>query len=192
MRKQRVRLPFLLLFAIFCAPIVLAQDEGAAPSPPGTLEFVGKNLLATADGRFHDWRIVDSHLDLERPESSFAVVEVQLASVDTGIRRRDDHLRNPDFFEVDTYPVATARVHSPRPLAAAEDGRERFAVRIDLDLHGVQKTLDGEVTLASRDPLAFEGELTIDRTQFGVGSKPSRWNPMAPRAEIPVRFRVEP
>ena len=59
------------------------------------------------------------------------------------------------------------------------------------DLHGVQKTLEGEITLVSESPLAFEGGLVIDRLEFGVGAPPRRWNPMSIEAGIPIRFRVE-
>ena len=78
---------------------ISADDDADAAESPGTLEFVGKNLFSTANGTFHEWQVVDSRLDFERLENSFAVVEVKLGSVDTGIDRRDTHLRNPDFFD---------------------------------------------------------------------------------------------
>jgi len=31
-------------------------------------------------------------------------VVIKTASVNTGVQRRDDHLRNPDFFDVENYP----------------------------------------------------------------------------------------
>jgi polyisoprenoid-binding protein YceI len=173
---------------------VFAEDTEAAVSPPGTLEFVGKNLIMKAKGTFHDWRVVESSVDLDAIGDAFAVVEVQLASLDTGIEGRDDHLRNPDFFEVDTYPVAMVRLHSPQPISDESDETEeqpRFAVQFDVNLHGVEKTLEGQIVLISTNPLVFEGELVIDRMEFGVGPKPGFWSPMVPKAEIPVRFHVE-
>jgi polyisoprenoid-binding protein YceI len=172
----------------------LAEETETANAPPGELEFVGRNLFSKARGTFHDWRIVDASVDIDRLDEAFALVEVQLDSVDTGIDRRDEHLRTEDFFETGTYPVARVRVHSPRarPSKASETSEEqRFAVRFDVDLHGVQKTLDGEVRLVGSDPVVFEGDLVLDRTDFGIGDAPSGWNPMAPKAEIPVTFRVE-
>ncbi len=170
-----------------------AQDaDGTASTPPGTIEFTGKNLFATANGTFHSWRLVAAAVDPDALEASTATVEIDLASVDTGIERRDDHLRNPDFFEVERFPVATVRFHSAERDGETEAGEPRYRAKFDIDLHGVRKTLDGEVVRVSEDPLAFEGSLVVDRTAFGVGGAPSRWNPMAVRAEIPVSFRVEP
>ena len=160
-------------------------------SPPGTLEFVGKNLIMKAEGTFHEWRVVESSVDMEALDDAFALVEVELASLDTGIERRDDHLRDPDFFEVETYPLAMVRVHSPRPVEDETSEQPRFAVRFDVNLHGVEKTVDGEIEIISKDPLIFEGNLTIDRMDFGVGPKPGFWSPMVPKAEIPVKFHVE-
>ena len=162
----------------------------ADPTPPGTIEFVGKNAFATANGTFHSWRVVEHAIDPGDPSKSWAVVEVDLASVDTGINQRDDHLRDPDFFEVDTWPTATVRAHSLRAEGTDEAGRPRFTARFDVDLHGVQKTLEGTVVQTQATPATFEGELVVDRMAFGVGPEPSRWNPMSIDAEIPVRFRV--
>ena len=186
----------VFLFTSFLAPTASA-DPMAEENParaasekeaaPGAIRFIGKNLFATADGVFHTWRVLDHRIDLARPEETFALVEVDLRSVDTGIERRDNHLRDPDFFETETYPVATARVHSLRP---SKDESETYDLLIDLDLHGVQKTVPGQARLIGRDPVAFRGETTIDRTDFGIGPAPSRWNPATPKAEIPIRFEA--
>jgi len=177
----------LLTLVALQAPIAAAEGE----APPGSLDFVGKNLFATANGTFHRWRVLESRIDLEAIEQSFAIVEVDLASLDTGSGRRDDHLRNPDFFEVETHPVARARIHDARPAGQSEAGNPLYTARFEIDLHGVQKTVEGEVELVGRAPIVFEGRLTIDRLDFGVGSPPSRWNPMSIVAEIPVSFRIE-
>jgi len=187
----------IVLGSVLAVMPVVAEDTEPAVAPPGMLKFVGKNLIMKAKGTFHDWRVVESSVDLDALGDAFAVVEVQLASVDTGIEGRDDHLRNPDFFEVDTYPVAIVRVHSPEPIpnetneTDETEEQPRFAVQFDVNLHGVEKTVEGEIVLITTDPIVIEGELVIDRMAFGVGPEPGFWSPMVPKAEIPVRFRVE-
>lgn len=169
----------------------LSSPSASSPSShettTGSIRFVGQNLFATAEGVFHQWRVLESRIDLMKPSQTFALVEIDLRSVDTGIERRDNHLRDPDFFETETYPTATARVHSLQP---ATDGAESFDLLIDLDLHGVQKTVPGQARLISRDPVIFRGETSIDRTDFGIGPAPSRWNPATPKAEIPILFEA--
>jgi polyisoprenoid-binding protein YceI len=189
-RLPAAALAIVLVFAGAVAPAV-AEDTKDASASPGTLEFIGKNSIMKAKGTFHEWRVVERSVDMDAIGEAFVVVEVQLASVDTGIERRDDHLRDPDFFEVETYPVAIVRVHSPQPIQDETREQLRFAVRFDVNLHGVDKTLDGEIMLIDTNPLVFEGSLELDRMEFGVGPKPGFWHPMVPKAEIPVSFRVE-
>lgn len=167
-----------------------AADDVARPQPPGTLEFIGKNLISTAKGTFHSWRVLESAIDLADLSATYAVVEVDLDSLDTGIKRRDDHLRNPDFFEVETYPVARVRAHNLSGKGESEAGQPLYSLDFEVDLHGVQKTVPGEIEQVSVSPPVFEGRLVIDRTQFGVGEPASRWNPMAVKVLVPVSFRV--
>lgn len=189
MRQATFFKGWVLTISAICIGAWCAQATSAAP--PGSLEFVGRNLIATANGTFHEWRVVESAIDLEAIARSHVLVEVELSSVDTGNESRDDHLRTADFFDVATHPVATVRAHSFVALGESERGGERYAVQLDIDLHGVQKTIPGEVELVSPTPMVFEGSSMLNRVDFGVGAAPSRWNPMSIGAEIPIRFRVE-
>lgn len=176
-----------------------AADLAASPPPgaahsaaaKGRIGFFGHNLFGTADGEFRAWRVVEHSIDLANPTASHAVVEVTLASIDTKSESRDEHLRTADFFDVAKFPVATVHGHSPRALEPSKQGRPRYAVQFDVDLHGVKKTLAGEVEIVETEPVVVEGGFLMQRTDFGVGEKPSRWNPAAIDDEVPVRFRIE-
>lgn len=180
-----------LMLGTWVAHSVRAEEDASESRAPGRLEFIGKNLFSTARGSFHEWRVVESHLDFDRLDQSFAVVEVTLASVDTGIDRRDEHLRTADFFDVESYPVATARGHSLVTAGQSEAGNPLFTAQFDIDLHGVQKTLPGEIEIVGDHPMVVEARLAMDRLEFGIGPPASRWNPMSVRAEIPVSIRIE-
>jgi polyisoprenoid-binding protein YceI len=162
-----------------------------AEAPAGRLGFVGHNLFGDADGEFHVWRVVERAVDLADPTPSRVVVEVSLASVDTGSEKRDEHLRTADFFDVEKFPVATVSGHSPRPLPPSKEGHARYSIQLDVDLHGVKKTIPGEVEVVATDPVVVEGAFTLLRTAFGIGEAPSRWNPASIDDEVPVRFRIE-
>jgi polyisoprenoid-binding protein YceI len=180
-----------LVAAALLAGLIASLPSGAEAGAEGDrVGFVGHNLFGDAEGVFHEWRIVDRSVDLANPGASFVVVELDLATVDTGSEGRDDHLRTADFFDVAKFPVATVRGHSARALEASAAGHARHTVRFDVDLHGVKKTLDGEVEIVGTDPVVVEGGFTIRRTDFGVGARPSRWNPMAIDDAVPVRFRL--
>lgn len=169
------------------------EAGGTAPAAQaeGRIGFVGRNIFGRAPGTFSAWRVENAVVDLANPAASEVRIEVDLASVDTGNADRDEHLRTADFFDVEKHPVATVRGHSARPLEPSPEGRARHAVQFDVDLHGVQKSIEGEVEIVETDPVVVEGGFLIRRTDFGIGSPPSRWNPMSIDDEVPVRFRIE-
>lgn len=175
----------LLAVSLFTSVATFAQ------APTGSsITFVAENLFSTANGTFHSWRIVSSVLDLEDLSRASVEIEVDLASVDTGIEDRDDHLRDPDFFEVETFPTARVRVHGFEAGGSDEQGRDRYHASFDLDLHGVQKTLVGAFSVISTAPVEIEGSVVVDRLDFGVGQPKSLWNPLSITEEIPVSFRA--
>jgi len=183
------RVAAALLAAV--AGIVFAwasATDAADESPAGTISFEGRNLFGTAKGTFHRWRITQAEVDRSRPEKGVVVVELDIESIDTGNRRRDRHLRSDDFFDAASYPKATVRVHGTRPDGQSERGNPRYTAKFDVHIKEVEKSLDGAFEVTSLDPPTVEGELTIDRVEFGVGGPYRRWNPMSVKREVPVRF----
>lgn len=104
------------------------------------------------------------------PARSSVELEIDLNSVDTGNSQRDDHLRNPDFFNTRQYPRATfksTRVRKVNDTAVEVQG--------DLTLRGITKPLTARVTFTGkgRNPkgqeiIGFETTFTIKRSEFGV------------------------
>ena len=156
--------------------------EGA--DAPGRITFVGKNRVATANGVFHRWKIVENQVDPDALEQGQLVIEIDVASLDTDSKRRDDHLRSADFFEVERWPSARVHVHSAVQLEGV-----RYQAQFDIVIRDVAKTVMGEFEIVSRTPLSVRGSVTIDRTEFGVG-KPKNWNPMSITNEIPLSFEL--
>src|SRR5438445_6833252 len=77
------------------------------------------------------------------PLDSHVEVEVDMASVDTRDEQRDAHLRSPDFFDVERFPVM-----SYRSTAVRRDGHGRWLVDGELPIHGVTRPVPPEVTSA--------------------------------------------
>src|SRR5215218_10528924 len=68
-----------------------------------TVEFVIRNLWFNVKGRFRDFEgtIV---LDEEDVSRSSVTATIRAGSIDTGNKRRDEHLRQRDFFDVEKFP----------------------------------------------------------------------------------------
>ncbi|RQW77521.1 MAG: polyisoprenoid-binding protein, partial [Geobacter sp.] len=90
----------------------LAPFEGAAqtfnidPSHT-TIEFKVRNMLITnVRGTFEKFKgtVFIDETDLGKSKVD---VSIETASINTGINRRDNHLRSADFFDVVKFPVMT-------------------------------------------------------------------------------------
>lgn len=175
-----------------------ASPEGAAaqapgetaeePSPPGEILFVGKNKIATANSRFHQWKITSLTLDRENLAESSVEIEVDVASLDTGIKRRDDHLRSADFFDVAKWPTSKIRIYEVRPKEGGEAGR--YTAKMDLTIRDVTKTQEIEFEIVDVETMKVSGKVTILRTDYGVGEPHKALNPMSVENEVNVSFEA--
>jgi polyisoprenoid-binding protein YceI len=178
------------LIALALSLALASASAGDESAPPGSIAFVAENMMSTAHGKFRKWRIVRAEIDREHPQSGVVEVEVDVASLDTGIGRRDEHLRTADFFDVAKFPTARARVHGAEPVGKSASGNPRYRASFDLEIHGVKKTLDGEFEVTHTSPPAVEGGLTINRVDFGIGDPFTWYVPGSIENEVPVRFRA--
>ena len=134
------------------------------------LGFAAKHaMVTTVRGSFKDFT-AELHLDEDDVANSTAKVTIQTASIDTGNQMRDDHVRNTDFLEVETYPTIT---YVSTKAEQVDD--DNYVLHGDLTIKGVTKpvTIELEKTGAADDPwgnfrVGFEGKAKINRSDFGV------------------------
>ena len=131
--------------------------------------FQVRHLLSKVRGRFNDFGGT-IEFDPTRPQDSRVEVVIQAASIDTAEPIRDNHLRTPDFFDVETFPTLTFRSASVTPR-----GHDAYDVAGDLTIHGVTRrvTLPASFLGSAQDPwgntrFVFEAELTLNRKDFGL------------------------
>jgi polyisoprenoid-binding protein YceI len=90
-------------------------------------------------------------------------VEIDAASIYTGVEQRDNHLKSADFLEVEKFPTITFK--STRVEA---DGLDRALVHGDLTIRGLTRPVLLEVRWAG--PAHFDDEGKI-YTSFGFKAK---------------------
>jgi polyisoprenoid-binding protein YceI len=110
--------------------------------------------------------------DATDPTKSSVSATIDIASVDSNIRKLDEKLATSDYFDVAKYPKATFK------STHVEKGStpDRLKVTGDLTLHGVTKpvTLDVDVVKVGTQPLrkgeaaGFDATATIKRSDFGI------------------------
>ncbi|GII60805.1 polyisoprenoid-binding protein [Sphaerisporangium krabiense] len=133
-----------------------------------TVQFTVQHLVvARVRGRF-DAVAGNIAIDAE-PGRSRLDVTIDAASVSSGVARRDEHLRSPDFLDAAAHPSIT---YTSTGLEAGHDGA--FTVLGELTLRGVTRPVPLEARFLGRHAdngvplLAFAATTAIDREDFGV------------------------
>ncbi|HEX5400992.1 MAG TPA: YceI family protein [Pseudonocardiaceae bacterium] len=90
--------------------------------------------MASVRGRFAEF---GGRIEVTRPvERSTVTATIQAASIDTGSKMRDDHLRSADFLGVDEHPVIEYRGSSLTSL-----GGQKWRVDGELTLNGITRAV---------------------------------------------------
>lgn len=126
------------------------------------VHFRSKMLFTTVAGSFGRMNL--ESLDFSwNPRLLRGRMSVEIDSLDTGIAKRDTHLKEEDFFWVERYPNAIVDVSG-----IYEDKGQHFA-RISVEIRGVRKDFLIPVTLTvDWATIQGKGELTLNRRDFGV------------------------
>lgn len=141
-----------------------------------TIEFSTKHMMfTTVRGRFTRFH-GRLHLDREAPDSSWAEVYIETASLDTGVPDRDGHLRSADFFDAENHPEIVFR--SKETFGAQPEEGARFRVVGDLQIADTTEEVTLDVLFQGRgvDPwgkerVGFQATCEIDRRDWGL-----KWN----------------
>lgn len=164
------------------ATIVLIAVSGAAHAaaesytidPQHTFPNFKINHLgfSTMYGRFGE---TSGTLTIDRENDTGSVnVVIDAASIDTGFKKRDDHLRSPDFLNVVEFPEITYR---STKVALHDD--DSATVEGNLTIQGVSKPVRLNVSSINcavhpMDPkkekfvCGFDASAKINRSDFGI------------------------
>jgi len=109
-------------------------------------------------------------VDADKAENSKVSIEIDIGSIDSNNKGRDEHLRGPDFFDAKQFP--TAKFESK---TVTKSGDKTWKVVGDLTLHGVTKSIvipmEQTGTGKGREGeslIGFHGTFRINRSDFGI------------------------
>ena len=123
------------------SPAVLANEAYRFDPSGSTISFSVHQFLGTTHGKFMKFNgKID--IDREHPENSSVTAQIDVRSIDTRIKKRDDHLRSAEFFNVDKYPQITFKSRSVKRM-----GPQSGDILGDLTIHGVTKPITLHVKL---------------------------------------------
>ena len=169
MQVRRIAYPALALTLCFTS-LAIAETYRVDPAHTSVL-FRVRHLFTTVTGRF---QIFEGKIVYDEKQPTQAKVEgaIDAASIDTNVKKRDDHLRSADFFDVEKYPKITFQSSGVSDL---DTPGTKGKMQGTLTMHGVTKPVVLEVSFLGKgkDPggkerAGFHATTTVDRKQFGL------------------------
>lgn len=168
-------IPLLGLSLLLALPLPASAASYEIDSSHSSVLFKTHHLgIAPFWGRFNKLS-GQFEYDASNPAASRLSVGIDVNSIFTADRKRDDHLKGPDFFNAKQFPTITLKSTAVR--AGARPGN--YTVTADLTVRGVTRsvTVTLEKTGEGKDPwggerIGFEGRFTINRLDYGVSYMP--------------------
>ena len=168
--KKATLLATLLAFSLMNVAFFAEEVYTIDPTHAQIGFAVSHLVISKVKGQFNEF---DGSLTLDDSGKLVkAGATIKVSSIDTGIKKRDDHLRSPDFFDAKNFPEITFK------NVKVEKSDEKDVLVGDFTIRDVTKklvlpyALKGPIT----DPwgnkkIGFEAEAVINRKDFGVA-----WN----------------
>jgi polyisoprenoid-binding protein YceI len=94
-------------------------------------------------------------------------VRITSDSINTKMKKRDEHLRSDDFFSAATYPEILFDLDSAAPAAGTLAASGRLTVRDK----SIPLTFPATVSALATGEVTLDAEVTVDRSQLGIDFK---------------------
>jgi polyisoprenoid-binding protein YceI len=172
----------VLCAAVFVSATARADDSFKIDPSRSAIAFKVRHMLGTANGRFAKFKgtLV---VDRDHPEQSSVSVTIDAASIDTGIGKRDEHLRS-ELFDVAKYPEITFKSRR-----VEQTGANTGEITGDLTMHGVTRSVVLNVQLSGSRWRVTTAPLK--RSQFGLVFSKSAETVSMIADEVAVEIEIE-
>jgi len=172
MNMNRLLSSVAVATALLALPALAESAEWTVDPAHTTIGFsVPHMVVSEVDGKFKTYtaKALLDEADLTKSTVEFSA---DVASIDTGDAKRDEHLKSPDFFDAAKFPKVTFK-----STKITKSGKG-YKLKGELSLHGVTKevTLDATVSAAIKNPwgkLVRSVKITgkVKRADYGLS-----WN----------------
>ncbi len=162
----------LVALALFTPAALTAQDTWKADPAHSRLSFSVAHLgISEVSGIFKKFDVTATTTKADFSDATFTL-SVDVASIDTEVEQRDNHLRSPDFFDAAQFGTMTFKSSALKPA-----GKDRYTLSGDLTLHGVTHPVEmelwyrGTTENRGKKTAGFQLTGTLKRSDFKIGAK---------------------
>lgn len=131
---------FSFLFIAFLSTNIFAQTTWKADPAHTQVSFDIVHLgISEIEGQFGKF---EGSITATKDDFSDAQYEMKIdvASINTGVEMRDNHLKSADFFDAENHPKMSFKSTSSKKI-----GDNKYKVKGDFTLHGITKPVTLEV-----------------------------------------------
>ncbi len=151
----------------------MAKSKWAVDAAHSSIDFSVKHMMvSTVRGTFHDFEatIEADPTDLTTADIEFSV---DVASIETRNKDRENHLKSADFFDVESHPKMTFKA-----TKIVKTGDDEYDITGDLTIRGVTRSETFHATFEGQgknpwgqEVAGFSAEGKINRQDYGL-----KWN----------------
>jgi polyisoprenoid-binding protein YceI len=180
----------------FAPSATFAQDWKSDPAHSSVFYTIRHGVTPVL-GVFKDFEVL-IHFDPAKPLEATINGTLQATSITMGPEGLTNHLKTPDFFDVEKYPTWTFKSTSiiKDPVANSEN---KFIANGQLTLHGVTKDVAipfeflGVKESHGMTKSGFASEFTVNRLDYGVGKgDPDDKGFLGNNVKVTVLLEVDP
>jgi polyisoprenoid-binding protein YceI len=152
-------------------PRVLTAGDWAVVPTDSELGFETRILfgLIPVRGRYSRYA---GELHVDTTGNATGNLRVEAASVSTGIKKRDTHLRSRDFFAVEEHPHLRFELDALQP---DDDGSLTLTGTLHVRDHALPIKTPISITAAGPDRLRLDADFDVDHRASSLGSSGSGW-----------------
>ena len=190
--RRKLFVPCLLAVLLAATPFFGAvtkyETDAAHPNIGFSIPVAGG--LSQVRGKFTDFKVDIVYDDKDVTQSSVNAV-IKTASIDTGIERRDTHLRSADFFDAEKNPEITFK------SVRIEKKGKNFIAHGTFTMHGVSKEIALPFTIngvnkdekTGKTTLGLTARTSISKKEFGMTwGRPDNPNFLGDMVEIELNI----
>ncbi len=187
--KSIVPILAVLAFPAALLPLPARGEVYQIDPAHSTIGFRVHQFFFTTSGRFREFS-GNIEFDPQQSEHSSVSARIQVDSIDTGNKRRDDHLRSAEFFNVAKFPEIIFRSGSVKLT-----GRQTADIGGALTMHGFTKPIVLHVRMLSQpsaERSRWQGTAgPIDRRAFQLMFGRATEGMSGISREVSVRIEIE-
>ena len=130
------------------------------------IDFVGSKVTGSHDGGFKSFS-GHFHIDGDSLAESGHQIEIDMNSTWSDNDKLTEHLKAPDFFNVEKFPTSSFTATGLRESKEGEDGTHQLTG--NFKLHGIEKSIEFPVTVVQSDnKVEIDADFFINRFDYDI------------------------